>query len=173
VLGWQLSLAVPLAVVGLLTLRAGWLGLHGRLGNVVRPAAATGQTAAFTAGARVAAPPLLTAGAVAVLGAAAAAAQPTPASMITVAVVVWAGALGLALAARSLAHRAAHAVTQAAGTTTQAGAAAQAGTTQAHCAGCPLTASCARHPWDEWTAGPAACPAGEGHGPRDPHQAGP
>lgn len=168
VVGWQLALAAPLAVVGLLTLRAGWLGLRGRLG--AGQTATSGQAAAFAAGARVAAPPLLAAGAVAVLGAAAAAVQPTRVAMITVALVVWAGALGLCGAGRRLAHRAAHAVrtpTQTCSTT------AQVGGTQAHCAGCPLTASCARHPRDGSTAAQAACPAGEGPGPRGPHQAGP
>lgn len=167
-LGWQLSLTVPLAVVGLLTLRAGWLGLRGRLGAVVAAtgqnalgqAATTGQTA-FAAGARVAAVPLLVAGAVAVLGAAAAAAQPTPASVITVTVVALAGALGLCWAARRLAQRAAHAVTRA------------AGARQASCAGCSLTASCVRRPQDEWTAGQAACLGGEGPAPTGPHRAGP
>ena len=159
-LGWQISLTVPLAVVGLLTLRAGWLGLRGRLGAV----APAGRAVAFAAGARVAAPPLLAAGAVAVLGAAVAAAQPTPVSMITVTAVVWAGALGLSWAGRRLAYRAAHALSQPAGA---------ARTTQTNCAGCPLTASCARHPQDGWTAGQEACPAGEGRDPRGPHPAGP
>lgn len=105
-------MAGPLAVVGLLTLRAGWLGLRRRLRVRRRPHRGglrddLRNEPAFAAAARVAGPPLLAAGSVSVLGAVAAALQPTLTATLLVVLIVLAGACGLALAARRLADRAA------------------------------------------------------------------
>ena len=126
-LAWQLVLAGPLCVVGLLTLRAGWLGRRGRL-----PLADPRHAARV----RAAAIPLMVAGLIAVLGAAAAAAQPTVAAMLTVTVIAWTGAVGLAVATRRLVTAPARS-TPASASARSAASAASAGPPP--CTSCPLT----------------------------------
>jgi hypothetical protein len=136
---WQLLLAGPLAVLGAITARAGWLGIRGRLRPPRRVGVDRRREAAFAAAARVAGPPLLAAGGIAVLGAVAAVVQRDLAAAIVVSAVAGAGACALALATRRLVDRAATAVL-----------ARPAG--RAACAGCPIAgradlkaACCASH----------------------------
>lgn len=137
VLPWQLLTAGPLAVVGLLTVRAGVLATRGRLAGDPADPPACGDPAdpLASAAARVAGPPITAAGVVAVVGALVAVLQPTLPAMLTVAAIAWAGALGLAVAARRLATRAVG--TPVAGVDDRAAGGAPRGA----CAGCPLTGS--------------------------------
>ncbi|HET8643056.1 MAG TPA: hypothetical protein VFM37_14065 [Pseudonocardiaceae bacterium] len=154
-LPWQLLTAGPLAVVGLLTVRAGVLATRGRLaGDPADPPASDDPAESpASAAARVAGPPITAAGVVAVVGALVAVLQPTLPAMLTVAAIAWAGALGLAVAARRLATRAVS--MQVAGVAVSmpvAGVAvstpvagvddrAAGGAPRGACAGCPLTGS--------------------------------
>jgi len=136
---WQLLLAGPLAAVGLLTLRAGWLAAGARFVPAGRSAAPGHRVALRAAGVATAA-----AGGVAVLGALAAAVQPTLPAMLTVAAIAWAGALGLAVAARRLTARTAPDARTGTRPATPAPPAA------GRCASCPLTCGpdrerCAAH----------------------------
>lgn len=130
---WQLLLAGPLAAVGVLTARGGWLAVRGRL-----PVAESRDHArAVDPVARAAGLAVAVAGVLAVVGAAVTWVQPTLPAMFTVAVITWAGAIGLTVAARRLSLLATVTTPDAAPAATR-------------CAACPLTCTegrerCAAH----------------------------
>jgi uncharacterized membrane protein len=134
----QVAVGVLLMVAGLAVSAAGWTGLRGTLRRNrfvgVRTAASMSSDRAFAAANRVAAPALLAAGGIAVLGGAAAIAAPSGLAFAVVVVVTAVGLLALALVGGSLGARAALSVTA----STQR---------RAPCAGCacggPGTSACA------------------------------
>lgn len=173
---WRLVVGGVLLGVGAVTARAGWLGVRGRLRPPAGTPATSGAEAVFAAGARVAGPPLLVAGGVAVAGGLAAVAQPTNAAMFTVAGVVLLGLVGLALATRPLVGRAATAVRRQL-STTRSSVCGQSDCQSTACAGCPFqttgqpsqparpAASCAPPRRGGSTAGRSASPGGAAPGP--------
>lgn len=132
----QVVVGVLVAVTGVGLGVAGWLGLRGTLRRNrfigVRTAATMASDQAFQLGNRVAGPPLLAAGTVAVLGGAAAAVMPATPAFVVVLGVVCAGVVGLSAAGGLLGSRAAASLPAAA---------------PAACAGCacggPGTSACA------------------------------
>ncbi len=144
------------AIAGLAVGLVGWRGLRGTLPRNrfvgVRTPMTLASDEAFRAGNRVAGPPLLAAGAVALLGGPAAAASPSTPAFAVVLLVVGLGVVGLSVAGGLLGSRAAATAGAAGAGAGAAGVDASKTSVPASrplpCAGCacggPGTSACAR-----------------------------